>query len=58
MNVHILAVAQQEVEEASDYYAAQRTGLGHRFILEFEKTLEAIQAFPGLGTNIGENCRR
>lgn len=58
MRVHILSVAQQEVEEASDYYEQQRDGLGHRFILEFEKTLLAIQAFPGLGTKIEENCRR
>lgn len=58
MNVHILSVAKQEVEEASDYYEEKRPGLGHRFILEFEQTLDAIQAFPGLGSKIEENCRR
>ncbi len=37
MNVHILSVARQEVEEASDYYEEQRDGLGHEFIMAFEK---------------------
>lgn len=58
MSVHILSVAQREAEEASDYYQNQREGLGHEFILAFEKTLLDIQAFPGLGTKIEENCRR
>src|SRR5437667_8711616 len=58
MNVHVLAVAQHEVEEASDYYEQQREGLGHEFILAFEKTLEDIELFPGLGSKIEANCRR
>jgi plasmid stabilization system protein ParE len=58
MNVHILSVASQEAEEASDYYEQQREGLGHEFILAFEQTLEEIRLFPGLGTKIEENCRR
>jgi plasmid stabilization system protein ParE len=58
MNVRILSVAQQEVEEASDYYENQREGLGHKFILAFEKTLDDIRAFPGLGVKIEENCRK
>ena len=58
MNMHILSVAQLEAEEASDYYEKQREGLGHAFILAFEKTLKDIQAFPGLGSKIEGNCRK
>ena len=39
-------------------YESQREGLRHEFILAFEKTLKDIQAFPGLGSKIEENCRR
>ena len=58
MNVRILSVARQEVEEASDYYEAQRSGLGHEFIVAFEKTLDDLQQFPGLGSKLEQNCRR
>lgn len=46
MNVHIMSVARQEVEEANDFYEEQREGLGHEFILAFEKTLDDIQHIP------------
>ena len=58
MKVNILSVALEEAEEASDYYEKQREGLGHEFILAFEKTLTDIEAFPGLGSKIEGNCRR
>jgi plasmid stabilization system protein ParE len=58
MNVHILSIARQEVEDASDYYEEQREGLGHEFILAFEKTLDDVQLFPGLGSKIEKDCRR
>ena len=58
MNVHILSVARQEVEEASDHYEEQRTGLGGEFIGAFEKTVDDIRLFPGLGSKIEKNCRR
>lgn len=53
MNVHILSVARQEVEEASDYYEEQRNGLGQEFILAFEKTPEDTGVRIGEQTNVG-----
>jgi toxin ParE1/3/4 len=58
MNVHILSVAQREVEEASDFYEERREGLGHEFVLAFERTLNDIRLFPKLGSKIDANCRR
>jgi hypothetical protein len=53
-----LSIARQKVEEASDFYEEQREGLGHEFILAFEKTLDDIQLFPELGSKIEQDCRR
>jgi hypothetical protein len=50
MNVHILSVAQREVEEASDFFEDRRERLGDEFFLAFEKALKDICLYPKLGS--------
>jgi plasmid stabilization system protein ParE len=42
----ILPEAEQELEEAADYYDGQREGLGTEFIVEFRRALELVLRWP------------
>lgn len=46
MLVRFLEPAENELDEARDYYNAQRPGLGDEFLVEVLLTLERIQAYP------------
>lgn len=44
LEFHPLAIA--ELDEASNWYDAQRENLGYKFLKEFEKLTDLIQVFP------------
>ena len=47
--------AQQELEEAVDYYDNISQVLGNQFILEIKKTLERIEKFPEAWPQLSKN---
>ena len=58
MNVRLLDVAQQELDEAVEYYNAESPGLGDEFLLETLAAIARIQNFPNAWHPYTENTRR
>lgn len=50
--------AKAEIQEAYDYYARQRPGLGHQFLQAVRRTLAAIERAPLLYPKIRKEVRR
>jgi plasmid stabilization system protein ParE len=46
MKIRLLEVAEQELDEAVEYYNAELPGLGERFLLEALAAFERIKQFP------------
>ncbi|MCM3872687.1 MAG: type II toxin-antitoxin system RelE/ParE family toxin [Pyrinomonadaceae bacterium] len=46
MEIRLLDVAQQEFDDAIEYYNAELLGLGDQFLLEALDTLERVRQFP------------
>lgn len=57
MEIRLTHQARQEVNEAADYYEANRPGLGLEFTDEFDEVYERIKLHPYAGTAIGKNYR-
>ena len=51
-------VARRELEEAIDYYNAERQGLGSEFREEVQRVLALLTRFPRLGQAVRGNVRR
>ena len=51
-------VARRELEEAIDYYNAERQGLGSAFREEVQRVLALLTRFPRLGQPVRGNVRR
>lgn len=58
MKIEFLAVAEQELEEAVDYYNQQKAGLGDDFAKEVKRALERILQFPHAWTPLSKRARR
>jgi plasmid stabilization system protein ParE len=58
MKIRFLDVAQEELDEAVEYYHAQLPGLGDQFLLEILSTLERISQFPNAWHPYTDNSRR
>jgi plasmid stabilization system protein ParE len=58
MLVRFLEPAENELDEARDYYNAQRPGLGDEFLVEVLLTLERIQAYPAAWPHLSRQTRR
>lgn len=56
--IEFLPLAQEELIQAIDWYEKQRHGLGARFIVAVEATIEAIKRTPMLFTVVHKNIRR
>jgi toxin ParE2 len=54
----IVRAAQQEIDEAFEYYESQMPGLGSEFIEEFEKAIHRIEQFPEAWHPFSTNTRR
>jgi hypothetical protein len=46
MKVRLLDIAQQELDEAVEYYNAESRGIGEEFLLEALAAITRIQQFP------------
>lgn len=58
MNVRLLAVAQQELDEAVSHYNAQSPGLGNAFLLETVAAIDRIRRFPDAWHPLDDGIRR
>jgi plasmid stabilization system protein ParE len=46
VTLRLLPEAQQEIDDAFDYYEVQRAGVGSRFIAALEKGYDLVETFP------------
>lgn len=58
MKIKLLAVAEQELIEAVDYYNDQCPGLGYEFAAEINTTMVRIVRFPQAWSKISPRVRR
>jgi len=58
MEIRFLDVAQQEFDEAVEYYNVESSGLGDQFLIEVLGCLERIKQFPHAWHPFTENSRR
>ncbi|MDT4968633.1 MAG: hypothetical protein QOJ64_3370 [Acidobacteriota bacterium] len=58
MEIRLLEVAQQELDEAVEYYNAESVGLGNHFLLEALATLKRVRQFPTAWRPYTEHTRR
>lgn len=58
MKIRFLAAAQQELDEAVEYYNAEVPELGQAFLLEVLTVLEQIRQFPNAWHPLSLNTRR
>lgn len=57
-NVVFLEVAEQELDEAIEYFDEEQPGLGDEFLLEVLRTIERIRKFPQSAEQFTEQSRR
>ena len=55
---HFLPEAEEEMNEAAQFYEGRSEGLGEDFLDEVQHTVDSILAFPKSGPVISENLRR
>lgn len=58
MKIRLLEPAEQELDEAIDYYNAQVEGLGDAFLLESLRAFDLIQQYPLAWHSLGPGIRR
>jgi plasmid stabilization system protein ParE len=58
LKITFLPPAERELDEAFDYYEAQKPGLGFEFLEEVWATIERIKHHPGAWGLISQNARR
>jgi plasmid stabilization system protein ParE len=58
MKIRFLSFAQQELDEAVEYYNHEVPGLGKDFVAEIRAVLERIRHFPNGWRPLTENVRR
>ena len=56
--VQFLKLAQQELDDAFNYYEYQQANLGYRFIQEVHDAIELIKLYPSGWSQISKNTRR
>ena len=55
---HFLPEAEEEMNEAEQFYEGESEGMGEDFLDEVQHTVESILAFPKSGPVVSENLRR
>jgi plasmid stabilization system protein ParE len=58
VTVRLLDVAQQELDEAIEYYNGESPGLGDAFLLETVAAIDRIRRFPEAWHPLGAEIRR
>ena len=56
--VAVHRLAENELNEAAQYYDLESPGLGIAFLKEFERCIESILKHPGSGPLVAEEIRR
>jgi len=56
--IEFLKVAEDELQDAFEYYEDQQKNLGYRFVDEVLNTIELIKFFPKGWTPFSQNTRR
>ena len=57
MNIRFLEPAQNELDDAFDWYEMEQSGLGRRFLAEIQSALTQIIVFPDSCSVIAALCR-
>jgi plasmid stabilization system protein ParE len=58
MKVEVLDIAQQELNDAFEWYESLNSGLGYEFISEVDTSIITILAFPKSWRKVGNSTRR
>lgn len=58
MTYRFLPKAENDLNDAIEYYERCQKGLGTDFLIEAHKTLERILQYPNSWSEISSNCRR
>ena len=58
MKIEFLGLAQQELDDAFNYYEYQQRNLGYRFVEELHKSIELIKLYPTAWSKSSKNTRR
>ena len=58
MKIRLLHIAQQELDEAVEWYNQQALGLGLEFLDELDDSIKLILVFPEISEKILEDIRR
>lgn len=58
MKVEFLKLAQQELDDAFEYYEYQQTDLGYRFVEEVYNALDLIKTYPLGWSLVSKHTRR
>ena len=58
MKIRLLKIAQQELDEAVEWYNQQVVGLGLEFLDEFDDSVKLVASFPEISKKILDDIRR
>jgi toxin ParE1/3/4 len=58
MSIEFFPEAEQELDEAFDFYKQHSSGLASTFLLEVSKTIARLEVFPASGAVVRNNIRR
>jgi len=58
MNARFVFLAEEELDEAVNYYNDQMPGLGSQFYQEVNQAIDRIIKFPNAWTEVGKYARR
>src|SRR5664280_264014 len=58
MKIHFLTIAQQELNDAVDWYNEQADGLGNEFLDELDRAIRRAVAYPQSCTEVESGLRR
>jgi len=58
VDIHFLTPAQEEIDEAYDYYEMQAKGLGAQFLDELFHRIRSIKSFPEAWLEFSQRTRR
>jgi len=58
MRVEFLQLAEQELDDAFEYYEYQQSDLGYRFVDELYHSIELVKFYPSAWSKSSKNTRR
>ncbi len=58
MNVEVSVLAQQELDEAFEWYEMQRFDLGYEFLVEFHSAIKRVVTYPKAQPVVEDDLRK